>query len=103
MPSATSRLNSRLLRTKPFQPKNLRWLASSFAPGTPAAKFFVGEALFGQRDIDMLRANLATAAQKLHDACTSGKLLLDLDLDAHLGGHGHDAAACEASGPPSGT
>ena len=81
--------------------KNLRWLASNFAPGTEAPKFFVGEALFGQKDIDMLRANLATASQKLHDACTSGKLLLDLDLDDHLAGKGHSSASCDAMGPPS--
>ena len=80
--------------------KHLRWLASSFAPGTEAPKFFVSEALFGQKDIDMLRANLATASQKLHDACASGKLLLDLDLGDHVAGRGHDPAACEASGPP---
>jgi hypothetical protein len=80
--------------------KNLRWLAANFAPGTEAPKFFVGEALFGQKDIDMLRGNLATASQKLHDACVSGKLLLDLDLDDHLAGKAHDPASCEAAEPP---
>ncbi len=78
---------------------NVRWLAANFAPGTEVPKFFVAEALFGQRDIDMLRANLTALAGKLHDACTSGKLLLDLDLESHLAGRGHDPASCEASAP----
>jgi len=78
---------------------NVRWLAAGFARGQEAPKFFVSEALFGQRDIDMLRANLGTLSNKLHDACTSGKLLLDLDLEAHLAGQGHDPASCEASAP----
>lgn len=82
--------------------KNLRWLAANFAPGTEAPKFFVGEALFGQKDIDMLRGNLTTASQKLHDACVGGNLKLDLDLDDHLAGKGHEPASCEASGPPVG-
>lgn len=79
---------------------NVQWLASNFTAGTEVPKFFVSEALFGQRDIDMLRENLGTLATKLKTACTSGKLLLDLDLGDHLAGRGHDPASCSASKPP---
>jgi hypothetical protein len=79
---------------------NVQWLAANFAAGTEVPSFFVSEALFSQRDIDMLRSNLAALGPKLRDACTQGRLLLDLDLEAHLAGRGHDAASCAAATPP---
>jgi hypothetical protein len=79
---------------------NVRWLAKNFVAGSEVPKFFVSEALFGQRDIDMLRTNLGELEPKLYSACKSGKLLLDLDLEKHLAGGGHDPARCEASEPP---
>lgn len=79
---------------------HLRWLAANFGQGTPIPKFFVSEALFVQRDVDMLRENLGAAAKKLRDNCVAGKLLLDLDLEGHLAGRGHDPALCEAAAPP---
>ena len=79
---------------------NLEWLAANFAPGQDVPKFLTSEVLFSQADINMLRTNLAALAPKLHDACTSGKLLLDLDLDAHLAGKGHDPASCNVAAPP---
>lgn len=85
---------------KPSTYRHLRWFARSFGQGSDAAKFFVSEALFAQRDVDMLRANVNAASQDLYAACKSGKLLLDLDLEAHLKGIGHDPASCEAEGPP---
>ena len=72
---------------------NVRWLSENFAAGSEIPKFFVSEALFGQRDIDMLRTNLSALGPKLKDACTGGRLLLDLDLEGHLAGRGHDRAA----------
>ena len=78
---------------------HVRWMAANFGQGTALPKFFSAEALFQQQDIDMLRANLAAIDTKLHDACSSGKLLLDLDLGNHLAGKGHDPAACEAVAP----
>jgi hypothetical protein len=80
--------------------KHTRWLAQNFAAGTPIPQLFVGEALFLQKDIDMLRANLASLDSKLSSMCKSGKLLLDLDLENHLAGKGHDPAACDVVGPP---
>lgn len=79
---------------------NVQWMAANFTAGTEVPKFFVSEALFGQKDIDMLRGNLAALAPKLKAACTSGKLLLDADLEDHLAGKGHDPAACNVSEPP---
>jgi hypothetical protein len=79
---------------------NVRWLAANFAVGGEVPRFFVEEALFGQRDVDMLRANLAEVAPALEAACKSGALLLDLDLEAHLAGRGHDPAACDVLEPP---
>jgi hypothetical protein len=82
---------------------NLRWLSANFTAGTEVPKFFVSEALFGQKDIDMLRTNLATLGPKLRDACVGGKLLLDLNLEDHLNGKRHDRALCDASSPPKST
>jgi hypothetical protein len=79
---------------------NLRFLAANFGPNTALPNFFASEALFVQNDVDMLRANLAALAPKLHDACVSGHLLLDLDLEGHLAGRSHDPASCEASQAP---
>jgi len=31
--------------------------------------------------------------------CTSGKLFLDLDLEGHLAGKGHDPALCNVAAP----
>lgn len=81
---------------------HVRWLAANFGQGTDLPKFFAAEALFQQADIDMLRKNLGTLDVKLRDACTSGKLLLDLDLGDHLAGKGHDPAACNVVAPPKG-
>lgn len=81
---------------------NIQWLSANFAAGTEVPKFFVSEALFGQKDIDMMRSGLAALAPKLKDACVNGKLLLDLDLEDHLAGRGHDPASCSASAPPNG-
>ena len=78
---------------------NVQWLAANFAAGTEVPKFLTVEALFQQADINMLRTNLATLAPKLHDMCTSGKLMLDADLGDHLAGKGHDPAACNAATP----
>lgn len=80
--------------------KNLRWMAQSFGQGSDTVKFFMAEALFGQKDVDMLRANLNQASADLYAQCKAGKLLLDADLGDHLEGIGHVAASCEASGPP---
>ena len=80
--------------------ENLQWLAANFGPGQDAPKFFTSEALFAQADITMLRMNLATLAPKLKAECTSGKLLLDLDLEDHLAGKGHDPASCNVAEPP---
>ena len=79
---------------------NVQWLAANFTAGTEVPKFFVSEALFGQKDIDMLRGNLTALAPKLKAACTAGKLLLDADLEAHLAGKSHDPASCNVSEPP---
>lgn len=82
--------------------KALRWLNQNFGPNMDAPKFFVREALFTQRDLDMLRANLKDADAKLHSACTSGKLLLDLDMEDQLAGKPVDASECEKAEAPGG-
>lgn len=79
---------------------NLQWLQSVFAQGMETPKFFSSEALFTQGDIDMLRANLNTLAPKLKTMCKAGQLKLDVDLEAHLAGKGHDPASCDASEAP---
>lgn len=79
---------------------NIQWLAQNFAAGTEVPKFLTVEALFAQADINMLRANLAALAPKLQTMCTTGKLLLDADLENHLAGKGHDPAACGVAEPP---
>jgi hypothetical protein len=79
---------------------NLRWLAANFGPNTDIPKLFASEALFVQADVDMLRKNLGDLSTKLHTACTSGRLLLDLDLSDHLAGKSHDPASCEGLAPP---
>lgn len=79
---------------------NIQWLSQNFGQGTEIPKFLVNEALFAQADINMLRTNLAALGPKLHDMCTSGKLLLDADLEDHLAGKGHAPASCDVSQPP---
>lgn len=82
---------------------HLRWLNAHFGRGSDAAKFFVNEVLFTQRDIDTLRANLSEADATLSAACRSGKLKLDVDLADHLAGKNeHDTSVCDASEPPVG-
>lgn len=79
---------------------NIQWLAQNFGQGQEIPKFMVSEALFAQADVNMLRANLGTLAPKLKSLCTSGKLMLDADLEGHLAGKGHDPAACNVAEPP---
>ncbi len=79
---------------------NIQWLAGNFGSGQPLPGFFASEALFSQTDINMLRTNLGAMAPKLHDACKAGKLLLDLDLDAHLAGKNADPASCDQADAP---
>ncbi|MFO0736909.1 MAG: hypothetical protein U0270_13570 [Labilithrix sp.] len=79
---------------------NIQWLAANFAAGTEVPKFLTVEALFAQADINMLRTNLAELGPKLKSMCTSGKLMLDADLEDHLAGKGHDPAACNAIEAP---
>lgn len=82
--------------------KNLRWIAANFAPSTELPIFFTTEATFGQRDIDMLRANLKLANDTLYNNCKAGKLKLDLDLAATIAGTGrHNPASCELVAPAS--
>ncbi len=80
---------------------NLRWFHSQFGVGAPAPKFFVNEVLMTQKDIDMLRTNLADADATLTANCKAGKLKLDLDLEDHLQSkNDHDLTICDASAPP---
>jgi hypothetical protein len=80
---------------------HLRWFNAQFGRGSEAAKFFVREVLMTQKDIDMLRTNLADADATLTAACKAGSLKLDVDLADHLAGkNDHDAAICDASEPP---
>jgi hypothetical protein len=96
----TAGLLEQLRHMNPGTYRHLRWLDASFGRGGEIPNLLVSEALFAQRDLDMLRVNLHEAAEKAHAACVAGKLLLDLDLEGHLAGGGHDPGACEASEPP---
>lgn len=61
--------------------------------------FFQQELLFTPQDYAGFRANLKELAGKLHQACTQGRLKLDLDLQAHFSGAPLQAQSCEVSGP----
>ncbi|MFO0663063.1 MAG: hypothetical protein U0174_03880 [Polyangiaceae bacterium] len=96
----TAKLLDQLRHMSPATYKNLRWLAQNFGSNTEIPLFMVTEATFGQKDIDMLRANLAEASTILYNSCKAGKLKLDLDLAANIAGTGkHNPAWCELAEP----
>lgn len=98
--AARAGMLGQLRHMSPKTYKALRWFNGQFGRGSEAAKFFSREALFTQKDIDMLRANLAAAESTLHAACTSGKLKLDLRMEDQLTGKAPDPADCEKAEAP---
>ncbi len=68
--------------------KRLQWLAQNW--DAKFKDFFGKEALlaepdlFGSRGLELVTKNVKMAAKILKDNCTTGKLLLDLDLEDHL-------------------
>jgi hypothetical protein len=66
------------------------------ADAAATKEFFIEEALFTQTDWASVRKNLHDLASKRHQACTQGKLRLDLDLDAHVSGRPDKQHACDS-------
>jgi len=66
---------------------------------SPATReFFSQELLFTASDYAGFRQNLKDLATRLHQACSQGKLKLDLDLQAHFSGAALKPPSCEVSG-----
>jgi hypothetical protein len=61
--------------------------------------FFQQELVFTNADYASVRQNLKDLATNLHQACTQGKLKLDLDLNAHFSGAPLPTQNCDASSP----
>jgi hypothetical protein len=74
----------------------LRLDAAADSPDTKT--FFQQELVFTNADYTSFRQNLKDLAGKLHQACTQGKLKLDLDLQAYFSGAPLQAQSCEVSG-----
>ncbi len=66
------------------------------APDTKA--YFQQELVFTANDYASFRANLKDLSSKLHQACSQGKLKLDLDLPAHFSGAALQKPSCDVSG-----
>lgn len=76
-----------------------RLLSFDQMTGRPEVEaFFRRETLFAAADFASLRANLKQLASQLHQRCTTGRLKLDLDLDAHFSDKPLSSKSCEGSG-----
>ena len=76
-----------------------RLLSFDQMTGRPEVEaFFRRETLFTAADFASLRANLKQLASQLHQRCTTGRLKLDLDLDAHFSDKPLSSKSCEGSG-----
>jgi hypothetical protein len=60
--------------------------------------FFLQELIFTSQDYMGFRSNLKDLVTKLHQACSQGRLKLDLDLQAHFSGTALQSQSCEISG-----
>ena len=60
--------------------------------------FFLQELVFTADDYVGFRKNLKDLATKLHQACSQGRLKLDLDLQAHFSGAVFQTQSCEIPG-----
>jgi len=90
-------LSNRIAHIDPVTYHRLLQLdAAADSPETKA--FFQQELVFTAIDYAGFRANLKDLASKLHQACSQGKLKLDLDLAAHFSGAALPAPSCEAAG-----
>jgi hypothetical protein len=58
-------------------------------------KFFVQGLFFTSNDFISVRRNLKELATKLHQACSSGRLKLDLDIEAHFNQQELKARSCD--------
>jgi hypothetical protein len=68
----------------------------AIADETTTKQFFVEELLFTGSDYSNFRQNLKDLSAKLHQACTQGKLRLDLDLPAHFSSQPTKPEACDS-------
>jgi uncharacterized protein (DUF1800 family) len=76
-----------------------RLLSFDQMTGRPEVEaFFRRETLFTPADFASLRANLKQLASQLRQRCTTGRLKLDLDLDAHFSDKPLSSKSCEGSG-----
>jgi hypothetical protein len=60
-------------------------------------KFFVQGLYFTANDFISVRKNLKDLANKLHQACSNGRLKLDLDLEAHFNKQELKPRSCDPS------
>jgi hypothetical protein len=88
-------LADRLSHIRPETYENLLKL-DRVADAAATKEFLIEEALFTQTDWASVRKTLHDLASKLHQACTQGKLRLDLDLDAHFSGRPDKQHACDS-------
>jgi hypothetical protein len=69
-----------------IDPKTYRLILhfDAIADSAETREFFVRELVFTTNDYAEVRNNLKDLATKLHQACSQGRLKLDLDLQAHF-------------------
>jgi len=65
------------------------------ADSAETKKFFVQGLYFSANDFMSVRKNLKELANKLHQACSSGRLKLDLDIEAHFNKQELKARSCD--------
>jgi hypothetical protein len=71
----------------------LQFDATADSPQT--RDFFLQDLVFTSSDYANVRRNLKGVATELHEACTQGRLKLDLDLPAHFSGQPLKARNCD--------
>jgi hypothetical protein len=67
----------------------------AIADSAQTKEFFIQGLLFTANDYASLRKNLKDLATKLQQACSQGRLKLDLDLQAHFSGRALKAQSCD--------
>jgi hypothetical protein len=72
---------------------------NAIADSPETREFFLQELVFTPQDYVGFRSNLQALASKLHQACTQGRLKLDVDLQAHFSGAALRPQSCEVMSP----
>ena len=84
-------------RVAHIDPKTYRRILhfDAIADAAETKDFFSRELVFTANDYASIRKNLKDLATKLHQACSQGRLKLDLDLQAHFSTQPLKAQSCD--------